>query len=138
MRTVEFLSAEGANKDARNTNKQGAVHLAVSVATQNKVEMLKTLKKLKFDVNQQVSGMKCCVSSFSTELHMHLGKWTGNALLLILPSICLSTHAPTHPFVIYVFMYCLNSVQIKAVQTLAQLNFSYAVQIWIFNQKLLK
>lgn len=56
VRTVEFLVSQGAYKDARNTNKQGAVHLAVSVATQNKVEMLKTLKKLKFDVNQQVRG----------------------------------------------------------------------------------
>jgi len=51
---VEFLVTMGARKEAINTNKQGAVHLAVSITQHNRVQMLKTLQKLQFDVNQKV------------------------------------------------------------------------------------
>lgn len=46
--------SEGARKEATNTVKQGAVHLAVAKTKQNKTEMLKTLKKLQFPINEQV------------------------------------------------------------------------------------
>lgn len=54
VQTVEFLVSEGARKEATNTVKQGAVHLAVAKTKQNKTEMLKTLKKLQFPINEQV------------------------------------------------------------------------------------
>jgi hypothetical protein len=48
---VNFLVAEGANKLAVNRNKQGAVQMAV---TARNVDLLKTLRDLKFNANQKV------------------------------------------------------------------------------------
>lgn len=49
---VKFLVMEGANKDAVNESKQGAVQIAVA---NNDVAMLKTLRNLEFNVNQKVN-----------------------------------------------------------------------------------
>lgn len=51
---MEFLVEEGANKYAKNTNKQGAVHIAMAFAKKNKTKLLETLRRLKFDINQKV------------------------------------------------------------------------------------
>ena len=48
---VNFLVSEGANKEAVNSNKQGAVQMAV---TSKNVALLRTLRDLKFSANQKV------------------------------------------------------------------------------------